>query len=113
MNSVIDNIEQIAAAATSVAETKFELLKLKTADKVSSSLSGVVIIVIVALFASIALIILSVGLAYFIGSRLGDVSYGFFIVGGFFALAGVVIYVNRKAWVERPLTNILIDKFTN
>lgn len=110
MNSVIDNIEQIAAAASSVAETKFELLKLRTAGKVSASLSSVIVIVMMAIFGSVAFMILSFGLAYFIGSKLGEVSYGFFIVGGVFALAGFLIYANRKAWVQEPLTNILIDK---
>jgi len=110
MNSVIDNIEQIASAATSVAETKFELLKLKAADKVSVAVSAVAMIFVVVLLGSIALIVLSFGLAFFIGNRLGDVSYGFFIIGGVFALAGFLFYANRKKWVQEPLTSILIDK---
>ncbi len=113
MNSVIENLEQIAAAATSVAETKFELLKLKTADKISASISGLAIIVVTALIGVIAVLILSFGLAYFIGNKLGDVSYGFFIMGGIFVLAGLLVYANRQAWIHRPITNILIDKFTN
>lgn len=110
MNSVSDNIEQIGATVTSLAETKIELFKLKSAEKVSASASALAIVFIVAIFGSIALMILSFGLAFFIGSKLGDVSYGFFIMGAVFALVGVLFYANRKAWVQGPLTNLLIDK---
>jgi len=112
MNSIVENIEQIAAAAASVAETKLELFKLRLASKVSASLSIIAIIFIITLFGSIALIILSFGFAYFIGSKLGSVSYGFFIIGGVFALAGFVFYSKRKAWVQGPIMNLLIDKLT-
>ena len=108
--STVDNIEKLVAAAGDLAETKIELIKLKTAGKVSSSLSSIVSIIVLLFFCMIAVTILSFGLAYMIGSSLQNISYGFFIVGGIYTLIGLLVYANRKSWVQDPLSNIFIDK---
>ena len=110
MHSTVDKIEKLVATAGELAETKLELLKLRAAGKVSASLSSLVAIIMVLVFSGAALTIISFGLAWFIGSKLDDVSYGFFIVGGFYALVGLLVYVNRKKWVQVPLSNMFIDK---
>ena len=93
-----------------MAETKVELLKLKAAGKISASLSSLVAIMMVLVFGGAALTILSFGFAYWISSGLDNVWAGFFIVGGFYALVGLLVYVNRQNWVQRPLSNLFIDK---
>lgn len=108
--STVDNIEKLVAAAGDLAETKIELIKLKTAGKVSSSLSSIISIIVLLFFCMIALLILSFGLAYMIGNRLQNISYGFFIVGGIYVVIGLLLYANRKSWVQEPLTNIFVDK---
>ncbi len=110
MLSTIEEIENLAAELTELAETKIELLKLKAADKISLSLSGFVAIVAAVIFGGAALSIISFGFAFLIGSKLNNDSLGFFIVGGIYALAGLLIFVNRKKWVQVPLSNFFIDK---
>ena len=110
MNSTIDNIEKLVASVTDVAETKVELLKLRAAGKISASLSSLVAIMMVMVFCGAALTIISFGFAYWIGSGLNNVYAGFFIVGGFYALVGLLFFFNREKWVQRPLSNLFIDK---
>lgn len=110
MHSTIDNIEQLVSDVSDMAETKVELLKLKAAGKISASLSSLVAVMMVMVFGGAALTILSFGFAYWIGSGLDNVWAGFFIVGGFYALVGLLVYVNRNNWVQRPLSNLFIDK---
>jgi hypothetical protein len=110
MHSTFDNIEKLVTAAGDLAETKIELVKLKAAGKISASLSSLVAVIMVLVFSGAALTVISFGLAWFIGSKLDDVSYGFFIVGGIYALAGLLVYINRKKWVQVPLSNMFIDK---
>jgi hypothetical protein len=110
MNATIDNIEKLIASVGDVAETKIELAKLRAAGKISASLSSLVAIVMVVVFSGAALTIISFGLAYLVGNRLGNLSYGFFIVGGFYALVGLLVYFNRKSWLQVPLSNLFIDK---
>jgi Putative Actinobacterial Holin-X, holin superfamily III len=113
MHSAIENIEKLVASVNDVAETKLELVKLRAAGKIAGSLSSLVAIMMVLVFSGAALTIVSFGLAYFIGSRLHDISTGFFIVGGFYALAGLLVFLNRKKWVQAPLANLFIDKIIN
>ena len=108
--STIDNIEKLVASVSNAAETKVELMKLKVAGKISSSLSNLVAIMMVLVFSGAALTIISFGFAYWIGSELNNVYAGFFIVGGFYALVGLLVYANRKKWVQGPLANLFIDK---
>ena len=110
MYSTIDNIEKLAASVTDVAETKLELLKLRAAGRISASLSSLVAIIMVLVFGGAGLTIISFGLAYWIGGLLGNLSAGFFIVGSFYALVGLLVYINRKKWVQLPLSNLFIDK---
>ena len=56
--------------------------------------------------------IASFGLAYLIGSEMGHLSYGFFIVGGFYAVAGLLVYLFRKKWIKNPVSNLVINKIT-
>jgi hypothetical protein len=110
MYSTIDNIEKLVASVSDVAETKIELIKLRAAGKISASLSSLVTMMMVLVFSGAALTIVSFGFAYFIGSKLNNLSYGFFIVGGFYALAGLLVFLNRKKWLQEPLSNLFINK---
>lgn len=110
MYTAIDNLEKLFESVKEVAATKVEILKLRTAGKISASLSSLVAIMMVIVFGGAALLIISFGLAYLIGSELDNIWVGFFIVGGFYALVGILVFVNRKSWVEKPLSNLFIDK---
>ena len=110
MYSTIENIETLVASVSEVAETKMELMKLRAAGKVSASLSSLVVIIMLLVFSGAALTILSFGFAFWIGSGLNNMYGGFFIVGGFYALVGLLIYFNRKKWLQVPLSNLFIDK---
>jgi hypothetical protein len=110
MNETIDNIEKLVASVSDIAETKIELAKLRAAGKISVSLSSVVSIMLIAVLVGATLTIISFGVSYFIGNKLNNLSYGFFIVGGFYALVSLIVYLNRKNWLQDTLSNLFIDK---
>lgn len=112
MTTVIENAEKFLATASELAETKIEIAKLKATGAVSGALSSIAAIIVVVILATGTVTILSIGIAYYIGTRLGNVSYGFFILGAVYAVAGFLIYVNRKAWIQVPLKNKLIHKIS-
>lgn len=110
MESIISQLSAVVSRAGELAETKTEILKLKTAGKIAetvSSLIGVIAIVCCGLAASL---VLSIGIAVWIGTALGQLSLGFFIMGGFYTVAGFFIYRFRKSWIKTPLSNLVIDK---
>jgi hypothetical protein len=110
MQSTIKHIEDFVSKAGDLAETKVELWKLKAAGKISETVSSLISVIAIVILTGTAITILSFGIAFWIGSEMGNVSYGFFIVGGLYALAGLLLYVFRRKWIKTPLSNLIIDK---
>lgn len=110
MQSTIDHIETLISKAGDVAETKVELWKLRAAGKISETVSSLISIVAMVIVTVAAITILSIGIAFWIGSEMGKTSYGFFVVSGFYALVGLLIYLFRSSWIKKPLSNLIIDK---
>lgn len=112
MQSIIDNIENLVSKAGDIAETKVELWKLRAAGKISETVSSIISVIATAILTITAIIILSIGGAFWIGSAMENISYGFFIVGGFYVLAGFLVYVFRRKLIKNPLTNLIINKLS-
>ena len=111
MQSIIDNIENLVSRAGDIAETKVELWKLRAVGKVSETVSSLISVIAIVILIVTAIIILSLGIAFWIGSEIGKTSYGFFIVGGFYVLVGFLVYVFRRKLIKTPLSNLIINKF--
>jgi hypothetical protein len=45
-----------------------------------------------------------------IGSWIGKSFYGFFIIGGVYAIIGLIFYAFRNQWLKEPFSNMLIRK---
>ncbi len=110
MQSTIKHIEDFVSKAGDLAETKVELWKLRAAGKISETASSLISKMAIILFIGAAVTILSIGLALWIGSEMGNFSYGFFIVGGFYALVGLLFFIFRKNLIKGPLRNMIIQK---
>ena len=110
MQSPIDHIENLVSRVGDIAETKVELWKLRAVGKISETVSSLISVIAIVVFTVFAITILSIGIAFWIGSEMGKTSYGFFIVGGFYALVGLLVYVFRKKLIKSPLTNLIINK---
>jgi len=111
MNSIIDHIENLVSRAGDIAETKVELWKLRAVGKLSETVSSLISVIAIVILIVTAIIILSLGIAFWIGSEIGKTSYGFFIVGGFYVLVGFLVYVFRRQLIKTPLSNLIINKF--
>ena len=109
MNSQ-DTIKTLIDKSKDYLETKIELTKLKTIDKSADVLSAVVVIVSMIFIGSLVIILISIGLALFLGRLLGAYHYGFFVMGGFYAIVLLVIFIQREKWIKTPISNGLINK---
>jgi Putative Actinobacterial Holin-X, holin superfamily III len=110
MQSTIKHIQDFVSTAGDLAETKIELWKLRAAGKISETVSSLISVIAIAILICVATIIVSLGVAFWIGSEMGNISYGFFIVGGFYAFAGLLLYLFRKHWIKKPVNNLIINK---
>ena len=110
MHTAVEHIEQIVSKAGDLAETKMEIWKLRAAGRISETVSSLISLIAIIILAGAALIILSFGVAFWIGKELDNTSYGFFIVGGFYALIGLMVFIFRKDLIKAPLSNLIADK---
>ena len=103
-------VETLFEKAKEFSKTTIELLKLdaidKSAEVVSSIAERLAIIVVVVLFT----IIINIGIALWISDLLGKSYYGFFVVGGFYALLGILLHAFRDQLIKTPVSNSIIHK---
>ncbi|MBK5286810.1 MAG: hypothetical protein JJE25_15575 [Bacteroidia bacterium] len=103
-------VETLFNKAGSYSKTTIELFKLnaidKSADVVASLLSRLAILMVVALF----ILIVNIGIALWLGELLGKSYFGFFIVGGFYALLAILLHAFRHEWIKYPISNTIISQ---
>jgi len=106
----MNSIETLIKKSGEYLDTKIELTKLKAINTSSDVLSNMVYLIVKILIIFLFVGFVSVALAILIGKTLGDYYYGFLIVGGFYLIVLLIIYVQRKKWIKEPVANGLINK---
>ena len=105
-----NDIDILLSDAGDYLETRTTLWKLKAIESLSDVsgelVSGLAMIGI----ASLVVLIFSTGFALLIGHWLGQSFYGFFIMGGFYGIIGLIFYARRGQWLKEPFSNLLIRK---
>lgn len=90
------------------AKTQFEIYKLKGIKMGAGVFAAVATGIILWLIFLMLLLFLSVGAAFYLGSLLGKWHHGFFIVAGFYALIGLLIYVFRVKNLKEAIANYIV-----
>ena len=108
-----DSIKNLIDQSKDYLETRVELTKLKAIDKSADVVSGMIVGVSMVVLGFLVLVFLSIAAALLIGEALGEYYYGFFIMGGFYALLLLLIFVQRNRWIKIPVANGIIHKMNN
>lgn len=113
METPTKSIESLVERVEQYGKSSIELYRLKainTSAEVISSLSAKLAIIT---FFTLFFLILNIGLALWIGDMLGKSYFGFFIIAGFYAIVGAVLYVFRDKWIKIPVRNSIIIQALN
>lgn len=108
-----DNPSHIATllkCAEDFSKTNVELFRLKAIDKSANLLSSLLSSLLILVALIISFLILNIGVSLWIGALLGQSFYGFFIVGGFYALLSVLLVIFREKWLKYSIKNRLIKQ---
>lgn len=108
--TVKENIESLFESVKDYSKTNLDLFKLKAADRSAEIIYSAIAAVVVGVVATIFFAILSVGVALLLGEWLGKTYYGFFVLSGFYLIAGIILYAFRKKIFKEPITNSLLKK---
>ena len=92
-------------------EARWNLGVLNAAEKTAGAISSAASAIIIGAITLFVLFFLSLGVAWIIGQSLNNLAYGLFIVAGFYAIVGFVVYALRNTFIKIPVINALIHKF--
>jgi hypothetical protein len=110
IESTLGNLRRIAQEYL---ETQVELLKVQAAEKLSALLSNIIAYLVLVFFLLFFLLFASAGLAWVISAWIGKTYAGFFIVGGFYLLIGLIIFKSKEGLLRKPLRNAIIRQLFN
>lgn len=106
-----DNATPIATLierAEDYGKTTFELFMLHTIDKSADVVSSIASRLAMLMAVALSILIINIGIALWIGKLLGSAYYGFFVIGGFYALFAMLLYFFRQQWIKTPISNCII-----
>jgi hypothetical protein len=110
METISGQLESIVHRAEAYGKTSIELAELKgleTSTIVASSLlARLAVISVISLF----VVVLSIGIAMWLGDLLGKSYYGFFIVAAVYLLAGILLHFFLHKWMRRSLFDFIITQ---
>ncbi|MBK6987484.1 MAG: phage holin family protein [Bacteroidetes bacterium] len=103
-----NNFENLIEDAKGYLDTRIDLAKLQTIEKTSAVAGSAAVAVLLLLFFSMVFLFSSVALAFYISEITGRYTTGFLCVGGINLLIGLIIYLARESWINKPVTNLII-----
>lgn len=89
------------------AEKRLELLKLEATEKSSLGAGNLVFIVLVSITLLFFIVLLNIGLGFWIGSLLGNYAYGLLIMAGFYLLLTLILFALRKTVLNSVAGSII------
>lgn len=113
MEDKINFTEPILERAEEYGKTSYKLFKLKAVDKTAGVVSTFISRGTVALVLSMFILILTIGVAIWLGDLLGKLYYGFFCVAGFYGLIGVILYFFLHNFIKKIISNSIITHLLN
>lgn len=94
-------------------QTNIQLIKLKATDKVADVIGQIVTQIVTIVLFFFFLLMVNLGIAFWLGRILGQPYYGFFIVAGVYAIFVAIMIIYRKTLIKAPINNSIINKILN
>ena len=105
LESLLDSIE-------SYTKTTFELSKMKALEHIARIAPVGLSRIVVVLWFSFFGLLLSVGIALWLGDVMGKVYYGFFTVAAFYLITGLLLHAFLHKWISARVSHFILSPFT-
>jgi len=113
MEDPITSVEALFKRTTEYLETRIELVKLQTVNKITDVVSSLASRLIIVIFVLLMIVVLNTGIAIWLGEILGKMYYGFFCLAGFYLLLVIILAAARRSWIKKAIGNKLVRKMLN
>lgn len=108
MKELKHKAENLTDHVTEYMETYFALNVLKATDKAAGIASLSITGMLIAVFAFFFILLVSIGLGYWLGQQMENMLAGFATVAGFYALMAILIIALRKSVLLPFFRNLII-----
>lgn len=102
-------MEPLLEKVEAYGKTSFELLRLKTIDKLSHAIATFAFNSIIVLVMILLLITINTGVALWLGDILGKPYYGFFCVAGFYIVFGGGLWLFLSKAIHSKINQAIIS----
>lgn len=110
METTFEKAEELTKNLKDYLDNRIEAIKFGTAEKTSSLianlLAGIIVIVVFLFF----LIFVSISLAFLLVDLTGKFWLGFLIIGAFYLLLGLIVWLGRVKIIRLPIMNSIIQQ---
>lgn len=110
MEDKINILDALFERGQEYAKTSIDLFKLRMLDKVSDVVSSVFPRVLAFAILFVSFLFLAMGASFWLGEIFGKIYFGFFMVGGFFCIMGLILYFCLSKWIKKSTSNFIIKK---
>ncbi|MBB6001985.1 hypothetical protein [Arcicella rosea] len=106
-----DISEDIFEHASDYVEARWNLGVLNASSKAANGLADLTIILLFILIAMVVLLFMSLSTAWLLGQYFNSMALGFFGVGVFYVIAGILLWFIKDEYIKLPLINSFLKKF--
>lgn len=103
-------IEDLFEKVEEYVKTNVQLAKLKATDKVADIVASLIAKMAMIILGFFFVMMISMGIAFWLGTLMGKTHYGFMIVAGFYLLLAILLMTFQKNLIKAPITNSIISQ---
>jgi hypothetical protein len=103
-------VDELLGKAAEYGRTEFELIKLKALDKTTDVVSTFIPPLVIIAVASIFMLFLNLGIAFWLGGVFGNIYYGFFAVAAFYGITALVLRLFMYKWLKKRVGDYIVRK---
>ncbi len=108
----IESIAQLVDVLKDYIGLQKEYVKLDVIDKVVRLVTALTLVIVFVILGVAVLFYLTFALVYWMEPLTG-IALAFFMVAVLFAVVLLLVFINRKTWIERPLVRFLANTLLN
>lgn len=111
--TIKDTSDDILGQAAEYLEVRWKLGVLNASNKAATGVASATVSLFFILIVMMVLLFMSLSVAWLIGQYFNSLALGFFSVGIFYVLAGILLWFIKDEYIKIPLVNTLLKKFYN
>ena len=111
MENSAASIEKLFERIEQYSKTSLDLYKYSAIYETAALFSSLAVKLIMTFIIFIVALLFTIALSLWMGGMLENTAYGFLIMGFFYIVLGVFLFLFRKTWIKTPISNFVIKSF--